>query len=150
MRLLRLSLWLLLHPLPCRTKPARTRQTVQRIWGQRPLWPNPRNPQPMLSPQRRKQLRRLRLLHPSSLHALWWLCAVMTALAKSAPSWHLPVAVANLAIAAKAVVMDGLRTEVIALAVPTTARGTALVTAASVRTAAPVWVMRLFGLSAMR
>ena len=101
-------------------------------------------------PKHQKPLYRLHPQHPSSLHALWWLCAAMTVLAKSAPSWHLPVAVANLAIAAKAVVMDGLRTEAIALADPVTVEEIALLTAASAWTAAPVWVMRLSGPSAMR
>jgi hypothetical protein len=78
--------------------------------------------------------------------ALWWLCAATTALAKSAPSWHLPVAVASSVIAVKAVGMDVLRTGVTAVPV----RMTVLVIALSVRTAAPVWATRLSAPNAMR
>ena len=137
-------------PSTFRLQQTRTRQTVQRMWRRRPLWPNlpthrllqsQRKPQPMPSPQRHKPLKWLHRLRPprlSNRHALWWLCAVMTDRAKNAPSWRLPAAVASLAIAAKAVVMDGLRTAAIALADPVTVREIALVTAASVWTAAPV------------
>jgi hypothetical protein len=98
----------------------------------------------MPSPQ---PLKWLCLPHPSKHRpALWWPCAATTALAKSAPSWHLPVAVANLGIAVKVVAMDGLQTGVTAAVDPMTVLGTV----PSVRTAARVWVMRLSVPSAMR
>ena len=103
-------------------------------------------PRPSLS----QSLRHLKLLCLQRLlklrPALWWPCAATTALAKSAPSWHLPVAVANLGIAAKTVAMDGLLTEVTVAVDPMTVLGTV----PSVRTAARVWVMPLSAPSAMR
>jgi hypothetical protein len=98
----------------------------------------------MPSPQ---PLKWLCLQRPSKHRpALWWPCAVTTALAKSAPSWHLPVAVASSVIAVKAVAMDVLRTGVTAAVDPMTVS----VIAPSVRTAAPVWATRLSVPNAMR
>ena len=103
---------------------------------------------PRPSPQ---PLKWLCLQRPSKHRpALWWLCEATTALAKSAPSWHLPVAVASSVIAVKAVAMDVLRTGVTAVPVRMTVLAIASVTVPSVRTAAPVWATRLSVPNAMR
>ena len=101
---------------------------------------------PSLQPLKWPHLRRPSKPRP----ALWWLCAATTALAKSAPSWHLPVAVASSVIAVKAVAMDGLQTEEIAAAVRMTVLAIASVTVPSARTVARVWATRLSVPSAMR
>lgn len=106
-------------------------------------------PRPSLS----QSLRHLKLLCLQRLlklrPALWWPCAATTALAKSAPSWHLPDGVANLVIAVKEVAMDVLLTEVTVAVDLMTVLGIALVTVPSARTAARVWVMPLSGPNGM-
>jgi hypothetical protein len=50
-------------------------------------------------------------LHPSNPkphHAPWWLCAVMTAQARSVPKWHLQVAVAMASLVASLVTSQAL------------------------------------------